>query len=535
MSSYRGVLLFVCGLIVLSSARAGMEGSHTFNVRSFGASGDGVTNDRVAIQHAIDSCALRGGSVLFPPGRYLTGSLVLKSHVDIYLVAGATILGSPDLKDYQEQIPALRSYNDAFLKYSLFYAEKAVDISIRGEGTIDGQGSAFEVTTTVKPDRYMNRPYVIRFVQCRSVRVQGVTLRNSGMWMQHYLGCEDLRIEGIRVFNHSNKNNDMMDIDGCKNVTISDCIGDTDDDGITLKSTSPLVTENVTITNCILSSHCNALKCGTESTGGFRNIVVSNIVVKPSVAETVLTGRAGGISGITLAVVDGGVMEGVTIGNIRIEGPQVPVYIRLGNRARKFAPDAPTPSVGVLRNVMIHDVIATDVGPVGCSISGLSGTPVEDIRLSNFRVTYAGGGTEHDAAKDPPELADGYPESTAWGNLPAYGLYVRHARGIAVTNWRLDYRVPDVRPVMVWSDVENGIVDGLNARVDALAKWFIILENSRGITIRHSNPESRTATFLNVRGERSEHIYMHGNILTNVTRDFVTERKGQIVSQGNLR
>ncbi len=123
----------------------------------------------------------------------------------------------------------------------------------------------------------------------------------------------------------------MMDIDGCcRYVTISNVTGDSDDDGITIKSTSKLISEYITITNCILSSHCSALKFGTESTGGYRNIVISNCVIKPSAQVSTIYGRPAGISGIALEVVDGGTMENISISNMVIEGPEVPLFIRLG-------------------------------------------------------------------------------------------------------------------------------------------------------------------------------------------------------------
>jgi len=166
---------------------------------------------------------------------------------------------------------------------------------------------------------------------------------------------------------------------------------------------------------------------------------------------------------VTLAVVDGGTMEGITINNISIDGPQVPLYIRLGNRARPHIPAAPPPPVGIVRNISIQNLTAVNAGPIGCSVSGLPGHPVEDIRLGSVRITSAGGGTAEDAAKDMPEFADRYPESTAWGNLPAYGLYVRHARGIAVTDWTLDCRNRDIRPAVSLVDVEVGLIDGFRA------------------------------------------------------------------------
>lgn len=528
------LVLAVVHLTAIAGSLPAQYGS-TYDIRSFGAVGDGITLDTQALQAAIDTCSRRGGTVIVPPGNFLTGSLRLRSNVDLYLAAGAVILGSTELKDYEEHTPAFQSYNDVFLKHSLFYAEQSDHITIRGEGTIDGQGSAFPTTTTVRPDRYRNRPFILRFIQCRFVRIESVTMKNSAMWMQHYLACDDLLIRGIRVYNHANKNNDMMDIDGCRNVVISDCIGDTDDDAITLKSTSPRITENVVIANCVLSSHCNALKCGTESTGGFRNITVTNIVIKPSAAPVVLTGKAGGISGVTLAVVDGGTMEGITINNISIDGPQVPLYIRLGNRARPYIPAAPAPPVGIVRNISIQNLTAVNAGPIGCSVSGLPGHPVEDIRLGSIRITSAGGGTAEDAAKDMPEFADRYPESTAWGNLPAYGLYVRHARGIAVTDWTLDYRNRDIRPAVSLVDVEEGLIDGFRAAVDSLSRAFITLDDSRAVTVQHSAPASRTETFLDVRGDRSRDIVLHGNVFNRVAREVRSQDGVRVKSEGNIR
>jgi len=177
--------------------------------------------------------------------------------------------------------------------------------------------------------------------------------------MQHYLACDDVTIRGIHVYNHSNKNNDMIDIDGCRNVHISGCTGDSDDDALTIKSTSGRISENITVTNCIFSSHCNAIKCGTESGGGFRNITISNCIVKPSVSPTKIYGAYKGDGGIALEVVDGGIMENVKIDNIVIDGPQVPIFIRLGNRARAYRKDQGPIPVGTLQGVTLSNITAT--------------------------------------------------------------------------------------------------------------------------------------------------------------------------------
>ncbi|GBD92032.1 exo-poly-alpha-D-galacturonosidase precursor [bacterium BMS3Abin04] len=440
--------------VVLFCATLNAQTNGIYNIVDFGAVGNGEKVNTIEIQKAIEQAAKTGGIVLIPPGKFVTGSLVLKSSVTINIMKGATVLGSKNLSDYKEHIPKLKSYNDLFLKYSLFYAEKKNNISIIGEGTIDGQGSAFPRKTKKKPERYMNRPYIIRFVECKNIKIEGVTMQNSAMWMQQYLACEFLTIHNIKVFNHVNYNNDMMDIDGCKNVVISDCFGDTDDDAITLKSTSNKITENVTITNCVVSSHCNAIKMGTESIGGFRNIAISNIVVKPSEVKNNISGYPEGISGITLAMVDGGILDGVLINNIRIDGPQVPIYLRLGNRGRTIRKGIGKPGVGIFRNVSINNVIATNTGQFGCSITGLPGYPIENISLSNIQITFIGGITKKVNA-NIPELEKHYPESDMFGILPSYGFFIRHVKNITFSNVELRLENKDIRPANIFKDIDG--------------------------------------------------------------------------------
>ncbi|MDP1676583.1 MAG: glycosyl hydrolase family 28-related protein [Bacteroidota bacterium] len=509
---------FVSLLMILAPFIFAQVGEGTvFNVKAFGAAGDGVTNDRSAIQRAVDSCSKNGGTVLFPPGKYLTGSIELNNNVDLYLQMGALILGSTDIKQYKEYIPNIKSYNDLFLKYSLFYAEGKKNISIRGEGIIDGQGEAFKVITKVKPDRYMNRPYVIRFVQCNSVKIEDITLKNSAMWMQQYLACENLFIKGITVYNHANQNNDMMDIDGCKNVVIADCIGDTEDDAITLKSTSPFITENISISNCVVSSHCNAIKTGTESTGGFRNIAITNIVVKPSANRIAKVGYPDGISGISLTNVDGGVLENITISNITIDGPQVPMYIRLGNRGRKHTASAVTPNIGTVKGITISNVVATNVGSIGCSISGIPNYYAEDISLNNITINYKGGGTLEDAKKIIPESEDQYPESTGWGILPAYGFFVRHVKNISFSNIFLKFQEEDVRSAFIADNVNGLTLNGFQAQASPNTENLFQFNNTQNGSIYSSKSTSPVKCFLSVQGEKSEKINLIGNDLSNVS------------------
>ncbi len=526
-------VIVVSGMLLTISVHA--QTHFEQNIREYGAKGDGVSLDTKAIQAAIDKCSATGGTILFPPGIYLSGALELKSNVDIYLSKGATILGSPNIADYFERTPMLKSYNDLFLRHSLFYAERAKHISIRGEGTIDGQGSRYIVTTKVKPDRYRNRPFLIRFIECEDVTVEDVTLQNSASWMQHYLACRDLVIRGIKVYNHANQNNDMMDIDGCSNVVISDCIGDVDDDGITLKSTSLAITENIVVTNCVISCHNNAIKLGTESTGGFRNITVSNIVVKPSRVKSVFFGWPEGISGITLATVDGGILEDVTISNIIIDGPLVPIFLRLGNRARKHTDSVPVPGVGTFKHVAISNIIAKNVKSLGCSITGIPGHAVEDIMLSNMSIEFSGGALKGEYKTGLPELETEYPEATMWGGmLPAYGFFIRHARGIRMNNISIAVRKQDQRPAIMVDDVHDARIDGLDAVISKDAPYVIGAARSSDVVVQNSRSRGETDCFLAVQDSETESVFMTGNDVRNCIQIFKQAKEGQVKSLCNI-
>jgi polygalacturonase len=277
----------------------------------------------------------------------------------------------------------------------------------------------------------------------------------TGMWMQHYLACDDMLISGIKVYNHCNKNNDMIDIDGCRNVVITGCLGDTDDDALTLKSTSPRACENITISNCVLSSHCNAIKMGTESTGGFRNISITGCVVKPSSDRQVIYGLPDGISGISLEVVDGGVMEGIVVSDIVIDGPEVPLFVRLGNRARPYKKETEIPAVGSMSDIIIQNVVAINSGKTGCSITGIPGHPIRNITLSNLTMQMKGGIEAGEYHTEVPELETLYPESTMFGVLPASAFYLRHLENIDISGLNVNFSEPDERETIISEDVRG--------------------------------------------------------------------------------
>jgi polygalacturonase len=448
-TSHFRTLLVLVFILPLCMSLSGAD----FPVERYGAVGDGVTLNTASIQAAIDACAQAGGGrVVMGSGSFLSGTLVMKSHVELHLERGAILLGSTNPVHYPEMTTPYRFYGDAWVRQSLIFGAGLEDIALTGAGVIDGQGAAFQVTTKVKPDRYRNRPYLIRFTECKRVTVRDLTMQNSAMWMQHYLACDDMLISGIRVYNHCNKNNDMIDIDGCRNVVIKACFGDTDDDAITLKSTSPRACENISISDCVLSSHCNAIKMGTESTGGFKNITITNCVIKPSSQREVIYGKPEGISGISLEVVDGGVMEGIVISNVVMDGVEVPLFIRLGNRARPHM-EGVVPKVGQIEHVSIENVVALNAGTTGCSITGLPMYPTKNISIRNFSLQFRGGVKLSDLAEVVPEHESLYPEATMFGTLPASAFYLRHVENIELSDIRVEFLEEDERELVVKEDV----------------------------------------------------------------------------------
>jgi len=409
--------------------------SQSFNIIDYGAKPDGVTLNTVFIQQAIDVCSDQGGgTVIIPGGTFKTGSLVLKDHVKLQLEKNAILLSSSDIMDF----PGDQSSK------SLILIDQVENVSLTGTGIIDGRGDAFTVAEAA-PDR----PFLVLVRDSKNIRIEGVSLRNSAFWTLKLLGNEKVKINGISIYSHVNYNNDGIDIDS-KDVIISDCIIDSDDDALCFKSDRRSVCENVVVTNCILASNCNFIKMGTSSFGGFRNISISNCILRPASESNIrywnktipgITDSITGISGIALEVVDGGFMDQVTISNISMRGVQTPVFIRLGSRRN------PT---GSLRNVLISNITATTHSLIPSSITAVPGFYVENVVLRDMIIQCRGGGTEKDARRQVPEMEKAYPENRMFGySLPAYGLYIRHARNITLDNIRLSLLNPDIR-VAIW-------------------------------------------------------------------------------------
>jgi hypothetical protein len=522
-------------LALPGSARADIQnkGFLFFNLSDYGAQGDGKTLDTRAWQAAIDACAAAGGgTVVAPAGVYLSGTIVLKSKVTVWLQSGAVLLGSTDLKDYPPKVPAFRSYTGInYVERSLIYAERVQDIAILGPGIIHGQGEAPSFQLPGGP-HYKQRPFLVRMTECQRVTVRDVVLLNSPMWVQHYLACDDVLLDGLTVHSLVNRNNDGIDLDCCQRVRVANCNITSGDDAIVLKSTAPRPCRAITITNCRLSSLCNALKCGTESTGGFQDIVINNCVVEDT-----------RLCGIALEAVDGGDLDGIHVSNIRLIRTRGGIFLRLGNRARPYlaeglggskgtftAPDdQPGPGIAAFRNVCIAQVTGEGMNNIGCAVAGLRGHPLENITLEGIQFTFDGGGAAENVQRPIPEQEAAYPEFKMFGRLSAYGFFCRHVNGLRLRDIEVGTVKSDARPGLVCDQVTRLEVRGWQARTAPPGGPEILLRDVTDAWIHGGRPVANSQLYARIAGKDSRQIRFSNNLCPDRSRLFSTDPE---VSEG---
>ncbi len=443
----------IFGIIILLCSCSQTNNVH--NIMDFGAVADTTVLNTLAIQKAIDKCTEKGGVVLVPAGKYQTGTIKLKSNVELHLDKGAELLGSKSLSDYSSDI--IGAVEAPEFNKCLVYSENAINLKITGEGVINGRGLISNFP--VKNDGQLGeRPMLMRFVNCKGITLSDVSFINSASWCTHLIDCDSILARNVTIDSHVNSNNDGFDIDGCKNILIENCIIHSGDDGICPKSTTKRVVENLIVKNCRVISNTSAFKCGTSSLGGFRNISVTDC----DFSDT----RMGAIK---LLLVDGGILEDIFISNITMNNVEGPIFIRLGNRGRKY--DVPTTQIqnkdvqnegvpaGSLKNIKISNIKATVVSNVqnrcGIMISGIPGHYIENVVLENIEISYPGGGTSEDAIRIVDEDVARYPEQFFFGILPSCGAYLRHTKNIEFKNVKMSTRKPDKRKMIVLTDTEN--------------------------------------------------------------------------------
>jgi Glycosyl hydrolases family 28 len=466
-----GKFLFVLMAISLTTHT---QGQKVYNIQTMGAKGDGQTSNTLIIQQAInDASANGGGTVLVPAGKFVTGVIELKSGVIIQLDANASLLGSTKRIDYGPKSAS-----------ALIIANNQHHIGITGKGTINGQGPALlkdiyrmlndgtledkEWKTEnpwhqIRPEE-RNRPKIIEFINCDTITMKGISIKDGLCWVQNYKNCSNIIIDSMHVESNVMWNNDGIDLTDCKNVRLTNSSFNADDDGICLKSEDRnRRCENIYIANCTVRSSASALKFGTASRGGFKNITIRNIKVYDTYR-----------SAIALESVDGGILEDVDIRNVTATNTGNAIFIRLGHRNKdsvisklrrvhissvkvfipKNKPDKGYPMEGPLSDFP-HNMFPS-------SVTGLPGHPVEDIVLDNIDVTYPGGANKDSAYLPLDSLTSikdniaSYPEFSMFGELPAWGFYARHATGLTMSNIKIRFQEEDFRSAMVFDDV-NGL------------------------------------------------------------------------------
>jgi polygalacturonase len=529
------LILGVTALLVGLSRPDAM--AQTYNIKDFGAVADGKTINTKAIQAAIDKCAQTGGQVIIPEGTFVSGTLQLKSKVHMLIKEGGVLKGSPYFKDYPDNpvqyqnsftysVDGKPHANKAFL-----FAEGVDDISITGKGTINGSGDSpeFNLGNDDTPASRL-RPCMLLIVNSKHISVQNLTLTNSAYWLQNYLGCEYLTLKDLTIYNQSNYNQDAMDIDA-RHVLITGCKIDADDDGICLKSHSKnFVVEDVTVRNCTIASNCNAIKFGTASKGGFKNINISNCTIQKASADHIRQWQKNlqfigqpvtVISGIAIESVDGGVIDRVNISDIKMRDVQTPIFIVLGNRGNKQAGDKSFYSTGTgkvniqnagsIRNIIIKNIEAISYSKMSSSITAFPGVYVENISLTDVNLNSMGNGTLTEANTPLIENPAAYPENRMYGQVyPSSGFFIRHVRNISLNNVKFTLRNADYRPCVILDDVLKADIKQVNLPITAGKMAAIKIISSKSIAINHAKINSIKMPLVQLSGTAISQLKVTG-------------------------
>ena len=508
-------LIATPGLAFQAGRPGPVAGLVVYNVRDYGAKGDGATLDTAAVQAAIDACTRdRGGIVLIPAGDFLVGTVELKSNVTLHLAASGRLLGSSNPEHYSAGKGVPPSNGNVVL----LYAANAENIAIEGPGTIDGQGAKFYTgrgdNTGPGGNRaagYFNRPHLIVFYRCRNVRCSDVFFTASAYHCARILECQYVHLDGVRIHNRVNLNNDGFHFVSCQYVNIANCNIVCQDDACALFGGNKFVT----VTNSTFSTRWSIFRFGG---GESENITVSNCVVYDTYGCVV-----------KMRVSAGARVENVLFSNLILRNVTGPISIGLDSISRRS--DQPGARKGVVRNVSFEGIRATVASEGGqfadmpfrnnfrpgetrtcITLNGVGDEYLEAISFNDVHVTFGGGGTAEEAARrDIPKMAGEYFEL---GTLPAYAIYARNVRGFTLHDVRFEVKEPDLRPAVFFDHVEDAAINGLSAQGNLGAPSLLHFMDTRDALLSACRVLTPAAVFLRAEGAASERITVDGGDLS---------------------
>jgi len=477
-----------------------------YSAKDFGAKGTGSILDTHAIQSAIDKASADGGGIVtISSGTYLIGTLILKDNVDLHLQPGATLLGSPNYKDYIEINQKFESRSkELYAKYFMLFAEGAKNISISGSGIINGNG----LTNFTKVYPQNQRPFIVRLVDCENVIIRDVHLLNSANWTLHLLGCSDVNVEGVEIANEANSNRDGLDIDCCKRVRVSNSRFSTGDDAIVMKASSNVICQDIAISNCIVSSRATGIKTGTESNGGFRNITVSNCIIKDITVH----------SGIELITVDGGMMQNILFENIIMENVATPIFIRLGLRARPFKSGQYVQHIDNVSDISLNNISVTNA-KLPSSIMGLHNKKIRNVSITNYTVRNSVVQEAVPYNKVPfEEFA--YPMAIMYEHLPAYGLYCRNVEELYLQNVTMYSADNEARPALAFDRVNNIELQSVKAEMKNPGTVLAHFRNSKNITAGFCRTIGNSNSLFEVEENSIKNLNVFNSILQSDQKEI---------------
>jgi hypothetical protein len=505
-----------------------LSGTRIYNIQDFGAKGDGKTLNTAAIQSAIDACHKdKGGTVLIPAGDFIAGTLELKSNVTLHIAAAGKLLGSPKREDYTagKGVPSGNG-NIVFL-----FAVNSHNISIEGKGTMDGNGLAFYngKGDNTGPGQHgvggnFDRPHLAIFYQCDNLRMQDTFFTASAYHCFRILGCKQVYINGVRIYNRVNRNNDGFHFNNSEYVHIMNCDVQCQDDACALFGSNKFVT----ITNCSFSTRWSIFRFGG---GESQNIVVSNCLIYDTYGcpIKISAGRAS--------------IENFSFSNIIMRNVTGPIGIGFSGPDNNSANNNPSTTKSFIRNISFNGIRATVVAkPIdhpdihfGVSVregennscitlNAMGDYYLENISFTDVHVSYAGGGTAAQAAKVVPNIAAEYfgVWDPAPGGPPAYGLYARNVKGLTLQNVRFEYDHPDARPAIIFDNVQDATINGLSAKGSSTNELLRFI-NSKDVLLTATKILTPAASFLRVEGSSSEGITVDGGDLRKAMETLVVE------------